>query len=355
MESMNLGLKNFESTINGKHTCLFTIKNKNGLEAIFSNYGLRIISLNVPDKNGIFEDVVLGFSNLNEYEGRGKYFGAVIGRFGNRIANGKYTIDGITHQLTKNRGDNHLHGGEKGFESVVWDAKQVSENEIHFSRTSPDGEEGYPGNLSVEVKYTLNDENELIINYSAKTDKATPINLTHHSYFNLKGAGNGTIDKHILQINAHSFTPVDQHIIPTGIIESVQGTPFDFTEPKPIGRDVKIKNGQLGFGNGYDHNFVLNTLPKDDNALVLAAKVIEPESGRTMEVSTNEPGMQFYSGNFLNIPNGKEGKHYKDRGAFCLETQHYPDSPNNSSFPNTILQPNDLYESTCIYRFGVLS
>nr|WP_299070172.1 aldose epimerase family protein [uncultured Allomuricauda sp.] len=350
----NLSSKDFELTIGGKNTQLFTLKNKNGLNAVFSNYGQRIISLHVPDKQGDLEDIVLGFSSLPEYfDGPGKYFGAVIGRYGNRIAKGEFTLNGTTHRLTKNKGDNHLHGGKNGFGSVVWDATQVNEGEIHFSGVSPDGEEGYPGNLFCEVTYKLNDSNELIIEYEAKTDKATPVNLTHHSYFNLKGAGNGTVDQHILHINANSFTPVNQHIIPTGSIESVQSTPFDFLVPKPIGLDIKTRNEQLEFGNGYDHNFVLNSSPEKDMNLVFAAKVVEPESGRSMEVYTNEPGIQFYSGNYLGIK-GKKGRYYQDRGAFCLETQHFPDSPNNLNFPNTILQPGEVYKSTCIYRFGVL-
>ncbi|MEO9510581.1 MAG: aldose epimerase family protein [Flavobacteriaceae bacterium] len=348
-----MNFKNLEFPINGKTTRIFTLENKNGLKAIFSNYGQRIISLHVPDKRGNFEDIVLGFSSLPEYfDGPGKYFGAVIGRYGNRISKGKFTLDGTAHQLSINNGDNHLHGGKKGFGSVVWDTEQVNKSEIHFSRVSPDNEEGYSGNLLVEVTYQLNDANELIIKYKAKTDKATPINLTHHSYFNLKGAGNGSIDQHILQINANSFTPVNQHLIPTGTIEDVQGTPFDFLIPKPIGRDISTKNEQLYFGNGYDHNFVLNKSTEGDDELTFAAKAVEANSGRTMEVFTNEPGIQFYSGNRLDIL-GKEGKHYPNRGAFCLETQHYPNSPNNPNFPNVILQPGEVYKSTCMYRFGV--
>lgn len=347
--------KRFEVLIDGKKTQLFTLKNNNGLSAIFSNYGQRIIALNVPDKKGNFDDIVLGFSSLKEYfTGPGKYFGAFIGRYGNRIASGKYQHAGVTYQLTQNEGENHLHGGEKGFESIIWEANQINEKEIQFEGISLDGAEGYPGNLSLKVHYTLNDNDELAISYQATCDKPTPVNLTHHSYFNLSGAGNGTIDQHILQINASKYTPVDESLIPTGVLESVKDTPFDFTQPKSIGKDIENVHKQLDLGSGYDHNFVLDNMSQKQDGLFCAAKVTEPNSGRFMEVFTNEPGMQFYSGNFLDVK-GKDGKMYPNRGAFCLETQHFPNSPNVPQFPNTLINPGEVYSSKCTYRFRTLS
>ncbi len=345
---------NFETEIEGKKVGLYTLKNKNGIEATFTNYGQRLISLYVPDKNGNFDDIVLGFPSLHQYRtAREKYFGATIGRYGNRIAQGKFSIDTVMYTLATNNGSNHLHGGNKGFESVVWDGQQKSDNEIEFYRTSPHMEEGYPGNLSVKVTYRLTDGNELIINYKAHTDKKTVLNLTHHSFFNLKGHGNGTINGHMLQINADRFTPVDKDLIPTGELRKVENTPFDFRTPKPIGQDLNSENQQLKYGLGYDHNFVLNTGPKNSDGLSLAAKVVEPETGRTMEVWTNEPGLQFYGGNFLKGEEGKLGKTYDFRGAFCLETQHFPNSPNQENFPSTALNAGETYTSTCVYKFSL--
>lgn len=346
--------ENFIDTIDGKLTKMFLIKNKNGLSASFTNYGQRLVALNVPDKNGKFEDIVLGFESLEKYRNAGeKYFGATIGRYGNRIAKGKFSLNGSDYTLATNNGENHLHGGNKGFESVVWNANQISENKLEFTRTSPDMEEGYPGNLHVKVTYMFTDDNELKIDYEATTDKVTPVNLTHHSFFNLKGEGNGTINNHILMINANSFTPVDKGLIPTGEIRNVAGSPFNFTEAKPIGKDLSVENQQLKYGQGYDHNFVLNLAPKNEDGLVLAAKVIEPESGRIMEVYTSEPGIQLYGGNFLDgSAIGKSGKPYIFRGAFCLETQHFPDSPNQAKFPKTILKPEMKYSSACVYKFS---
>ncbi|MFS4417998.1 aldose epimerase family protein [Maribacter sp. 2307ULW6-5] len=352
--SKEIDPSNFRSQIDGKEVGLYTLMNKNGLKATFTNYGQRLISLYVPDKNGDFEDVVLGFPTLEGYiNADEKYFGATIGRYGNRIAKGKFTLDGKQYELETNNGENHLHGGEKGFESVVWDANQISDNEIEFTRTSPDMEEGYPGNLEVKVSYLLTDDNELRIDYEAVTDKKTPINLTHHSFFNLRGEGDGTVDEHILMINADKFTPVDAGLIPTGELQEVAGTPFDFTKPKPIGQDLGVENQQLKYGGGYDHNFALKDAPKNEDGLVLAAKVTEPESGRVMEVLTDEPGLQFYGGNFLDGGVvGKSANPYIFRGAFCLETQHFPDGPNQPDFPNTILEPGDTYSSTCVYKFS---
>jgi len=348
--------KKFEAIIDGKKTKLYVLKNKNGLEATFTNFGQRLVSLMVPDRNGVFDDVVLGFSKLEGYKTkRGNYFGATIGRYGNRIENGEFVIDKVKYTLAVNNGKNHIHGGLKGFNNVVWDAKQTNSNEIEFTRISPDMEEGYPGNLTVSVHYKLTDDNELQINYKATTDKPTIVNLTNHSFFNLAGEGNGDVNNHLLTINADSYTPVNQDLIPTGEILEVKGTPFDFTTEKPIGQDLDREHQQLEYSKGYDQNFVLNGAPKNNNGLVLAAKVTEPNSGRVMEVFTNEPGIQFYESNFLDGgAMGKSGKPYIYRGALCLETQHFPNSPNQPNFPSTLLRPNEVYLSTCVYKFSLL-
>ncbi len=344
----------FTDTINSKPVSLYVLKNKNGLEATFTNYGQRLISLLVPDKQGNFEDVVLGFSSLEPYTvGRGMFFGAVVGRYGNRIANGAFELDGVKYDLAKNNGPNHLHGGEIGFEAVVWEVDSLTENHISFRRLSPDMEEGYPGNLDVVVRYTLTDADELEISYEAETDKKTHVNLTHHSYFNLKGAGNGNITDHILYVNADHFTPVSgKGLIPTGELRSVKDTPFDFLEPKVIGEEIDSDYDQMQLGGGYDHNFVLNDGPTSASGLVLAARVSEPKSGRIMEVYTNEPGVQLYCGNFMDGKTiGKKEKIYAHRGAFCLETQHFPNSPNQENFPSTVLEPGEKYNSVCVYKF----
>lgn len=352
--SDHLNLKNFETVIDGDSVKLYTLKNKNGIEVALTNYGQRLISLHTPDKNGNFDDIVLGFPDLKNYLAKKNYYGAIIGRYGNRIAKGRFALDGKTYDLAINNNANHLHGGIKGFESVVWKVDRASEREIVFSRTSPHMEEGYPGNLDVVVRYVLTDDNELKIYYRAATDQATHVNLTHHSFFNLKGEGNGTVNDHILMLNADSYTPVDSGLIPTGQIEKVAGTPFDFTRPKAIGEDLDMADEQLKYGNGYDHNFVLNKTPLNEEGLVLAARVVEPVSGRTMEVFTDEPGIQFYGGNFLTGADiGKSGKPYVFRGSFCLETQHFPDSPNQARFPSTRLDPGETYTSHCVYKFGV--
>jgi aldose 1-epimerase len=353
----NIDPEKFEAVIDGKKTKLYVLKNKNGLEATFTNFGQRLVSLMVPDRNGVFDDVVLGFSKLEGYKTkRGNYFGATIGRYGNRIENGEFVIDKVKYTLAVNNGKNHIHGGLKGFNNVVWDAKQTNSNEIEFTRISPDMEEGYPGNLTVSVHYKLTDDNELQINYKATTDKPTIVNLTNHSFFNLAGEGNGNVNNHLLTINADSYTPVNQDLIPTGEILEVKGTPFDFTTEKPIGQDLDREHQQLEYSKGYDQNFVLNSTPKNNNnGLVLAAKVTEPNSGRIMEVFTNEPGIQFYQGNFLDGEViGKGGKPYIYRGALCLETQHFPNSPNQPNFSSTLLEPNKVYLSTCVYKFSIL-
>lgn len=343
---------NFEAEADGKPIHLYTLKNNQGTVAQITNLGGKVVDLWVPDKNGNFGDVVLGFNTINEYLKTTEiYFGSLIGRYGNRIGGGHFTIGDSTYTLAQNNGPNALHGGIKGYNNVVWDAEQPNDQTLVLTYLSPDGEEGYPGNLNVKVQYKLTDENELKIEYWATTDKATPVNLTHHSFFNLKGAGNGTVNDHIVQINADYYTPVDAGLIPTGEIATVEGTPMDFRTPTAIGARIDDDFQQLKFGNGYDHNWVLN---KSDNGLTLAAKVVEPESGRTMEVYTNEPGLQFYGGNFLNgTVTGKEGVPYVFRGAFCMETQHFPDSPNKPEFPSTILEPGQEYYSICIYKFGV--
>ena len=343
--------------LSGDSVKLYVLTNKNGIEATFTNFGQRLVSLYVPDKKGNFKDIVLGYSSLDQYlNGPKGYFGSVIGRYGNRIAKGSFSIGDDTYSLVKNNNENHLHGGNIGFESVVWKVDKATSNSIDFSRLSPDKEEGYPGNLMVKVSYVLTDANELKISYAAETDKTTVVNLTNHSFFNLKGEGEGDINDHILMINADEYTPVDSGLIPTGNIEKVAGTPFDFTKPKTIGQDIAAEFDQLKMGNGYDHNFVLNDSPKNNEGLVLCAKVVEPASGRTLEVYTDEPGVQFYGGNFnTGKVIGKNGKPYLFRGSFCLETQHFPDSPNQPNFPSTLLQPGEVYTSNCVYKFGVVT
>ena len=348
LELKLINKENFTRVIDNKQVDLFTLKNKYGLTAQITNYGGRLVSLWIPDKNGNFEDIVLGYETLEHYlKPKGIYFGALIGRYANRIAKGKFTLNDSISTLAINMGANHLHGGKNGFNNVVWNANQLSDSELKLEYLSKDGEEGYSGNLNVTVIYKLTDSNKLEINYTATTDKSTPVNLSHHSFFNLGGAGKGSINNHSLQINAAYFTPIDEEQIPTGKLKEVKNTPFDFTALKPIGKDIDAYSQQLEFGFGYDHNFVL-----DGSELRVAAKVIEPKSGRIMEVITDEPGLQFYGGNFLDGKNiGKGNLSYEYRTAFCLETQHFPDSPNRTSFPSTILHPDDVYKSTCIYKF----
>ena len=345
-----LNQSDFQTNIDGKKTDLFVLKNKNGLVCEITNYGARVVSLWVPDINDNFDDIVLGFDNIENYiSANEKYFGATIGRYGNRIRDGKFIINDKEYYLEKNNGPNHLHGGNKGFNDVIWEAEQINEQILEFKYFSKNMEEGYPGNLDIKVIYNLNDYNELKIEYFAKTDESTYVNLTHHSFFNLLGAGNNTINDHFLYINANSFTPVDETLIPTGEIKLVSNTPFDFTVPTKIGKRINQDNDQLKFGNGYDHNFVLNN---SNSKEILAARVIEKKSGRILEIYTNEPGMQFYGGNFLNGTTGKHNNNYKKRSALCLETQHFPNSPNQKNFPNSMLNPNEEYYSICIYKFS---
>lgn len=329
-----------------------TLTNKNGMLATITPYGGKIISLLVPDKDGNLGDVVLGYDSVEQYMGGNPYFGALIGRYGNRIAKGKFTLDGTEYQLEINNGVNALHGGPGGFHNVTWRMEQSEAgNKTALYYLSQDGEGGYPGNLNVKVTYSLTDNNELVIDYEATTDKTTIVNLTHHSFFNLAGAGKGTILDHSLYINADKFTPVDDGLIPTGEFKDVKGTPFDFTKAVKIGERIDAEDVQLKNGKGYDHNWVLN---RKEDGLSLAAIVSEPTSGRVMEVWTTEPGLQFYSGNFLTGKDiGKGGMKYEYRSALCLETQHFPDSPNKPSFPNTVLKPGEVYSHKTVYRFKV--
>jgi len=342
----------FGKTKDGKAVEIYTLTNSRGSEARIITYGGTVVSLKVPDKQGKFGDVVLGFDSIADYEKHTAFFGALIGRYGNRIAKGKFTLDGRVYSLATNNGENHLHGGVKGFDKVVWTAKPSTDQNganLELTYLSVAGEEGYPGNLNIKVVYTLTEDNKLKIVYSATTDKATVVNLTHHSYFNLAGAGD--ILDHRLTLNADRFTPTDSGSIPTGVLANVKGTPFDFTNETAIGARIGQENEQLKFGHGYDHNWVLNRKGK---GVELAARVYDPTSGRVMEVLTTEPGIQFYSGNFLDasVP-GKGGKSYPLRSGFCLETQHFPDSPNRSNFPSTVLRPGQTYSQTTIYAFSV--
>ena len=339
--------------VDGQSVTLYTLKNAGGMEVRATNYGGIITHLLVPDREGNLEDVALGYDSLQGYLDETPYFGSIIGRYGNRIGGGTFTLNGETFDLAKNNGPNHLHGGLKGFDKVVWDAEPFErdgERGIVFTYTSPDGEEGYPGTLSTRVTYTLTDENELIFGYQATTDRATPVNLTQHTYFNLAGHDGGDILDHVMIINADRFTPIDSTLIPTGELRPVEGTPFDFRQPTPIGARIDQQDEQIRHGLGYDHNFVLNGEP---GPMKLVARVYEPESGRVMEVSSTEPGVQFYSGNFLDGSiTGKDGAVYNHRNGFCLETQHFPDSPNKPEFPSTILEPGEEYSSRTIYAFS---
>jgi aldose 1-epimerase len=344
--------KAFGKTGDGKPVDLYTLTNQHGMEIRVMSYGGIILSLRVPDKNGEFDDVTLGYESLDGYLEKTAYFGAIIGRYGNRIANGKFTLDGKEYTLAINNGPNALHGGLKGFDKVVWAAEPFENQDgagVIFAYTSPDGEEGYPGNLKARVTYTLTAQNELIFDYHATTDKATPINLTNHTYFHLAGDGKGDILGHVLMLNADRLTPVDKNLIPTGELQSVKGTPLDFTKPTVVGARIHEQNEQLLFAGGYDHNFVIN---RQGPGLALAARVEGPTTGRVMEVFTTEPGVQFYSGNFLDgTITGKGGHVYTPRTGFCLETQHFPDSPNKPQFPSTILRPGEAYDSKTVYKF----
>jgi aldose 1-epimerase len=339
----------------GTDVGLFTLSNARGLEVRAIAYGAIIVSVRAPDRRGQRDDVVLGCDDLEGYLTRSRYFGAVVGRYGNRIANGRFTLDGRTIQLATNNGPNHLHGGVKGFDKVVWRAQAYARDghtAVAFSYTSPDGEEAYPGTLNARVSYTLTERNELVVEYEATTDKPTPVNLTQHSYFNLHGAGTDDVLDHELTLAASRFTPVDDALIPTGELRAVRGTPFDFTTPHAIGERIGEADEQLRRAGGYDHNFVIDRAAP--NELVLAARLTEPVGGRGVDVYSTEPGIQFYSGNFLDgRAIGKGGRPYEFRTGLALETQHFPDAPNHPEFPSIILRPGAEYRTSTIYHFVV--
>lgn len=344
----------FGKTNEGIAVDLYTLTNASGAEVKITTYGGIVVSLKVPDRNGKLDDVVLGYDNLAGYlKNNAAYLGALIGRYANRIAKGRFSLNGTEYHLAQNNGENHLHGGLRGFDKVVWTGRPLKVRNgvaLELTYLSKDGEEGYPGNLSVQVVYTLTDSNELRIDYSAITDRRTIVNLTHHSYFDLAGQGNGDILKHQLFINANQFTPTDAGSIPTGELRKVRGTPFDFTRPTAIGARIDQDDEQLKFGHGYDHNFVLE---KNGKSLTLAARAFEPTTGRVMEVFTTEPGIQLYTGNFLDGSiTGKDGKVYKQHYGFCLEAQHFPDSPNKPAFPSVVVTPGRKYAQTTIYKFS---
>lgn len=344
----------FGKTRQGEKTMLFTLVNQNGLTARITNYGGILTSLLAPDRAGVFENVVLGHESLQHYEADSRYFGAVVGRYANRIAKGRFELDGISYELAANNGVNHLHGGIRGFDRAVWQARSGIGQQgpwLLLSRISPDGEEGYPGALAVKVRYTLSHANSLLIEYQAETDRATPLNLTHHSYFNLAGPSSRSILDHRLQIDAEYFTAIDENQVPTGELRPVGGTPFDFRKAKAVGRDIGEKSEQLANGGGYDHNFVVNRMAGEK--LNRVARLWEKESGRLMITHSDQPGVQLYTGNFLSQSPLKD--EIENRQALCLETQHFPDSPNRPAFPNTILRPGEIFRSRTRYSFSVES
>jgi aldose 1-epimerase len=345
--------KVFGQTPCGQNVNIYTLSNANGMKIKLMDYGATLTSVIVPDKNNKFDDIALGYDNFESYLCENPYFGGIVGRFGSRIANGRFKLDGVEYVLNTNNNGQTLHGGIKGFDVAVWTGKPFEKENsagVEFTYFSKDGEEHFPGNLEVTVKYTLTNNNEIKIDYAATTNKATPINLTQHGYWNLGGEGSGEILNYEMMINADKFTPVNKFLIPTGQIKSVKNTVFDFTQPKTIGERINNEDAQLKFGAGYDHNWVLN---KKDNSLTLACRVSEPKTGRVLEVYTTEPAMQFYSGNFLDGKiRGKSGKAYNRRCALVLEPQHFPDSPNHSNFPNTILRPGQTYKSQTVYKFS---
>jgi aldose 1-epimerase len=335
----------------GTDVGLFVLRNDNAVEVRVIAYGAIVVSIRTPDRQGESADIVLGCDDLAGYLTPTPYFGAVVGRYGNRIARGRFTLDGATYQLAVNNGVNHLHGGIRGFDKVVWQVSASTpqrDNAVVFTYTSADGEEGYPGMLQASVTYTLTANNELAIEYQATADKPTPVNLTNHSYFNLAGDGRGDILQHLLTIDADRFTPVDDTMIPTGTLAPVEGTPFDFRRETAIGARIDSADEQIRRGLGYDHNFVVRGAP----GLRRAARLVEPRRGRTLDVATTEPGLQFYSGNLLAGEPGKAGRRYEKRTGLCLETQHFPDSPNHPEFPSTILRPGDTYRSKTVFAFG---
>ncbi len=342
----------FQTVVNDAQTNLYTLKNKAGMEVCITNFGGRIVSIMVPDKNGEMQDVVLGFDSIADYINIPSDFGASIGRYANRINQGKMVLDGDTIQLPKNNFGHCLHGGPKGWQYQVYEANPIDETTLELTRFSPDGDENFPGNLTAKVLFKLTDDNAIDIKYSATTDKKTVINMTNHSYFNLSGNPSKAATDHILYVNADTYTPVDRTYMTTGEIVPVKDTPMDFTTPKAVGQDItNVDFIQVKYGNGYDHNWVLNT---DGDVKQLAAKLTSPESGISLEVYTDEPGIQVYTGNFLDgTVKGKKGIVYNQRASVCLETQHYPDSPNKPQWPSVILEPGQTYNSECIFKFSV--
>jgi len=349
--------ESFGKTAGGAQIDLYTLSNKKGMEVSITSFGATVVTLKVPDRAGKAADVVLGFDTLEGYENGTAYFGATVGRYGNRIGGGQFSLDGKTYALPKNNGNNTLHGGIVGFNQKVWKARELASKDgesLEMSYLSADGEEGFPGNLSVKVVFTLlADRNELKIDYTATTDKDTVLNLTNHSYFNLAGEGNGDVLDHVLTLHAKQFTPVDNTLIPTGELRDVAGTPMDFTSATAIGKRINENYEQLVFGKGYDHNWVIASGGGKGLTLTLAAEAYDPKSGRKLEVLTTEPGVQFYSGNFLDgSARGKGNKAYGQRAAFCLETQHFPDSPNHPNFPSTLLKRSSVFHSQTVFRFS---
>jgi aldose 1-epimerase len=352
MESYQLPNKfDFEKVINGKKSHLIILKNKRGMKVAVSDYGARIVSILVPDNKGRIIDVVLGFNNIDDYlSATETYHGVTVGRFANRIANGTFKLEDKVYHIKPNNGPNALHGGERGFDKTVWDRRVNDSQKVEFYLVSPDGEEGFPGNLTVAVTYSISENNELIIKYRAHTDKTTVLNLTNHAFFNLNGEGEESIINHKIKLNADHYLPVDTYQIPTGELQTVEGTPFDFRELKSLSEALDLSNQQIKDAEGFDHNFILK---KSTNGKI-AAKVISPLTGIQLEVLTSEPGIQLYTGNFLNGTDiGKKGKAYKKHDAFCLETQKFPDSPNQPSFPTCILHPGEVFTSETRYRFSV--
>ena len=351
--SSSIKRSTFGKMADGKPIDLYTLTNSQGMRVAITNYGGVVVSIVVPDREGKPGDVVLGFDNLEGYLAKQPYFGALIGRYANRIGNARFKLGGVEYKLPANDGSNSLHGGTQGFDKRVWTAHEIPGQHpaLQLTYFSADGEEGYPGNLHVKVVYSLSEDNALRIEYTATTDKDTVVNLTNHSYFNLSGAGSGDVLKHEMMINADRFTPIDGTLIPTGELRKVDGTPFDFRKPTPFGARIDADNEQIKFGKGYDHNFVLN---RTGPSLSLAARVTDPASGRVLEVLTTQPGIQLYTGNFLDGSiHGKGGKAYPRRSAFCLETQHFPDSPNKPAFPSAELKPGETYRETTVYKFSV--
>jgi aldose 1-epimerase len=346
-------MSTFGRMADGRTIDLYTLTNNQGMRVSITNYGGIVVSIVVPDRNGKPGDVVLGFDNLEGYLGKEPYFGALVGRYANRIGNARFKLHGVEYKLPANNGPNSLHGGIQGFDKRVWTAREIHGEHpaLELTYLSKDGEEGYPGNLSAKVVYSLTDDNALRIDYTATTDKDTVVNLTNHSYFNLAREGEGDILKHKIMINADRFTPIDSTLIPTGELRKVDSTPFDFRKPALIGARIDADEEQIRFGKGYDHNLVLS---RSGAGLSLAARVTDAESGRVLEVLTTQPGLQFYTGNFLDgSVHGKSGKSYGRRSAFCLETQHFPDSPNKPSFPSTVLKPGETFRESTVYRFSV--